>query len=303
MPILVACSCGKRFRAADQYVGRQTKCPSCGQSLVVGQSPPAEAFEPLEVIPDTPAIDQLGAMLGPAGWPEPSPGFPPGPSVPTPGHGAFPPGYQPNPLGYNLQGLGAMSGNGMPSGGDASLPQGALGASKPSPARDKKRPAVSNETIGKFAAAGVLLLVGVAFTAKAMRGLHEESIPRFGRQQYRPPKLDDAASQDRRQELVEKYIAALNSYAELLGTIRSAEAAEPHLEELDRRARDVQRLAAICVTEVGGISRGEDDRLSELYLSRMEQASARMKSEEDRVNALLENAPQNRSLPSEDHYD
>ena len=39
MAISVACSCGKRFRAADEFLGRQTNCPGCGQPLVVGQQP------------------------------------------------------------------------------------------------------------------------------------------------------------------------------------------------------------------------------------------------------------------------
>jgi hypothetical protein len=35
MSILIACNCGKRFKAADQFAGKRTKCPGCGQTLTI----------------------------------------------------------------------------------------------------------------------------------------------------------------------------------------------------------------------------------------------------------------------------
>jgi hypothetical protein len=37
--ISVLCTCGRRFKAEDQYAGKRTKCPICGNMLVLGQSP------------------------------------------------------------------------------------------------------------------------------------------------------------------------------------------------------------------------------------------------------------------------
>src|SRR3954454_127066 len=36
--ISVSCSCGRRFKAEDHYAGKRTKCPVCGNMLVIGQS-------------------------------------------------------------------------------------------------------------------------------------------------------------------------------------------------------------------------------------------------------------------------
>jgi hypothetical protein len=35
MSIAVQCSCGRRFKAADEHAGKQAKCPGCGQPLVI----------------------------------------------------------------------------------------------------------------------------------------------------------------------------------------------------------------------------------------------------------------------------
>ncbi len=35
MSIVVACQCGKRFKAGDQYAGKRTRCPGCGQVLTI----------------------------------------------------------------------------------------------------------------------------------------------------------------------------------------------------------------------------------------------------------------------------
>lgn len=36
--ISVSCTCGRRFKAEDQHAGKRTKCPVCGNMLVIGQS-------------------------------------------------------------------------------------------------------------------------------------------------------------------------------------------------------------------------------------------------------------------------
>lgn len=41
MPISVACSCGKRFRAKDELAGRRLKCPTCGSAIQVPSPQPA----------------------------------------------------------------------------------------------------------------------------------------------------------------------------------------------------------------------------------------------------------------------
>jgi hypothetical protein len=50
MPLLVACACGRQFQAREEHAGRQAKCPSCGQVLVIqgqvigSQPPQAQGF-------------------------------------------------------------------------------------------------------------------------------------------------------------------------------------------------------------------------------------------------------------------
>jgi hypothetical protein len=42
MPIVVACSCGKQFRAKDEHAGKRLRCPGCGQPLAIpGGAAPA----------------------------------------------------------------------------------------------------------------------------------------------------------------------------------------------------------------------------------------------------------------------
>jgi hypothetical protein len=39
MSIMVACQCGKRFKAADQHAGKKARCPGCGQALTIPAPP------------------------------------------------------------------------------------------------------------------------------------------------------------------------------------------------------------------------------------------------------------------------
>lgn len=50
MPVLIACSCGKKLKAPDHAVGKRVKCPACGQPLLVkpqGQAAPEEKVKVL----------------------------------------------------------------------------------------------------------------------------------------------------------------------------------------------------------------------------------------------------------------
>lgn len=42
MPIEFACECGKAFKVADEFAGKRSKCPACGQPVVVPTPPPTE---------------------------------------------------------------------------------------------------------------------------------------------------------------------------------------------------------------------------------------------------------------------
>lgn len=48
MPIEFACECGKAFKVADEYAGKRTKCPACGQPVVVPTPPAPPAEEPAD---------------------------------------------------------------------------------------------------------------------------------------------------------------------------------------------------------------------------------------------------------------
>ena len=37
--ISVSCSCGRKFKAEDHHAGKRTRCPVCGNMLVIGQAP------------------------------------------------------------------------------------------------------------------------------------------------------------------------------------------------------------------------------------------------------------------------
>jgi DNA-directed RNA polymerase subunit RPC12/RpoP len=55
------CSCGKRLKVDDDFVGRQVKCPNCGVKTVVPQVPDAEVEEAVPVTND-PAAAGLEAL-------------------------------------------------------------------------------------------------------------------------------------------------------------------------------------------------------------------------------------------------
>ena len=76
MPISVSCKCGKRFKARDEYAGRHTKCPSCGEPLTIPTETPIDAV----LVDDQserdtaschtrriPQLHQAGAIPQPAG--------------------------------------------------------------------------------------------------------------------------------------------------------------------------------------------------------------------------------------------
>jgi hypothetical protein len=53
MSIVVACQCGKRFKAGDQYAGKRTRCPGCGQALTI---PAAASVAVAPLRPKPPAV-------------------------------------------------------------------------------------------------------------------------------------------------------------------------------------------------------------------------------------------------------
>ncbi len=66
MPIVVACSCGKKLRARDDQAGRECRCPSCGQMVFVPY-PVARAIDPPDFSAPAPAADPEI----PTQWPPP----------------------------------------------------------------------------------------------------------------------------------------------------------------------------------------------------------------------------------------
>ena len=97
MPIAVACSCGKRFRAPDAAAGRRGKCPACGATLQV----PAGDAAPLAARP-------LAAPAPPPPVPAADPDYVSDPSdygaydlapTPSPVRVAYPAG-DPSPTAY-----------------------------------------------------------------------------------------------------------------------------------------------------------------------------------------------------------
>jgi hypothetical protein len=56
MSIIVACECGRKFRAKEEHVGKRTKCPICGRSLVIAAQATSTSGE------DTPPSSQSSAM-------------------------------------------------------------------------------------------------------------------------------------------------------------------------------------------------------------------------------------------------
>jgi len=71
--IVVSCSCGRRFKAEDHHAGKRTKCPVCGNLLMIGQ--------PVSVGPS--GVNDNGEL--PAWW------FPPGVPISQVGANLTPP--------------------------------------------------------------------------------------------------------------------------------------------------------------------------------------------------------------------
>jgi hypothetical protein len=45
MPIEFACECGKKFKVADEYAGKRSKCTACGQPVVVPMPAPVPSAD------------------------------------------------------------------------------------------------------------------------------------------------------------------------------------------------------------------------------------------------------------------
>jgi hypothetical protein len=46
MTIVFQCTCGRPLRASDEYVGKKTKCPGCGQILIIPAEDPKTSAAP-----------------------------------------------------------------------------------------------------------------------------------------------------------------------------------------------------------------------------------------------------------------
>lgn len=76
MPLVVACSCGKKYRAKDELAGRTLICPSCKTPLRVPVSSPKDMLSDARtnndqtVLPDASPEDKRRAFVGrrPALW-------------------------------------------------------------------------------------------------------------------------------------------------------------------------------------------------------------------------------------------
>src|SRR5271157_3965983 len=75
--ISVSCSCGRKFKADDHHAGKRTRCPVCGNMLVIGQAPVASSS----------GVSDNGEV--PSWW-FPS-GSSPRPSIPLPPREPLPP--------------------------------------------------------------------------------------------------------------------------------------------------------------------------------------------------------------------
>ena len=64
MPVIVTCTCGQKLRAPDEFVGKKTKCPSCGEIVPIeGEPVPAHDVFVSYSSQDKPTADAACAML------------------------------------------------------------------------------------------------------------------------------------------------------------------------------------------------------------------------------------------------
>ncbi len=150
MPIVVGCSCGKRFKAPDHLAGKKVKCPNCGNPLVVpAEQPGPSAPQPMESgIPVDAAAaggDLWGNMLG---------GGTPGGAQAPGGFGGL--GGAPGGIGGAPAGLGGAPGGfgGAPS-GFGGAPAAFAGASSGS-----RSSGISPKTMVILGVVGFVVLAG-----------------------------------------------------------------------------------------------------------------------------------------------
>lgn len=166
MPIVVGCSCGKRFKAPDHLAGKTVKCPGCGNPLAVAAQEADASAEPQA---DTTASDPFGDMLGgsPAGG-DPFGGF--GGSAPggfggqTPGGlgglGGQPGGAAPGGFGGGFGGLGGGASGGGGLGGAPGFGGSAGFATPPAMASSSRSSEISPRTLAVLGIVGFVVLVG-----------------------------------------------------------------------------------------------------------------------------------------------
>ena len=60
MTIVFQCTCGRPLRASADYVGKKTKCPGCGQILIIpSEDPKMAAAAPAPAVVDDPFVVNL----------------------------------------------------------------------------------------------------------------------------------------------------------------------------------------------------------------------------------------------------
>lgn len=288
MSIEVACTCGKRFRAADEFLGRPTTCPSCGNPLVVGQQQPIAAPQanPWQPMGQAPGAVPQGVVLA-GGLPPslpPHPGF--GQAVP-PGYGAGSPGY--GALGYDPQGYGAptTSIGGVP----MSVPQFRVHASAPA---QRKSAAPLLLIVGGIALASLLLVCGVGWIVWNVVGQARAAARRAGGGNAASLSFLPSTSADERKRhdaLIEQFLAQLNEYADLLSRIHDATSAQPLTARAEQLANEIQSTQLRAQMELLRLPADEDQRLEQKYGARLQAAIERAQREDNRVLQLAMSWP------------
>lgn len=80
MPLLVACSCGKKLKVRDELIGKKVKCPACGNVLPIRADPEPVEPEVIEESEETVNVSKTSETArGHAPKPPPVPGGKPAP--------------------------------------------------------------------------------------------------------------------------------------------------------------------------------------------------------------------------------
>jgi hypothetical protein len=303
MPVKVACSCGKRFTAKDEFAGRKTKCPGCGQPLVIPQ--PQSGADELEVL-DAPAAWPADPLAPAAPPPGPFGAGPPGGAGVTAADilactpGGQPPGFPAG--GGPMYGMPAAGGPGAfmpPAGGPAYL-----APAFPAPAAPRKRgkPNTTLYVVGGLIVAigipcvglGGCVFLGVINAARqaarqAQAGPPISSFPSTlpSTPTYSP--LDapaDAATQAANDAFIESYIKLLEDYASAASQIRDLASAEAHATRVEELGNEINRRQVEVQIKLTMLPAAEGQRTNQKYGTRLKAAQERAQQEDSRLLQL-----------------